>query len=802
MTLYDKIDTIDEQALAGKKALADALLQVGITAVEPNPNNPDSYETFQSYADKIKRLMISNSLILEYHFPENGFEQLTKYKRTLMLPMSGVPINDIAISIINSDTGYTSATTRTLAIEDNAPSLDELNGLTDHLGNKCADSMPEQPEWHDPEYVQCLMDEAGTPSTLTLEDMYSFTVDWGDGSPAQEFISLEETPTSWYHEYTAPGTYDVTINGVFAQIRNVPNWNGLLIVDGQPIYDKDGRNVFSGYNYLTTNRLTKIIAWGNTRLTSLSRCLQGCFSIVSIPTYDTTASFQNVTTAYMFARSSELPALPYDSGAERGLFSNCPLITSFQYAFDLCEALNEQLPALMIDNCSATTIISNMFNGCSGLTSTVPANMFKGLPNLLSASSVFRGTDMSGQVPQGLFDDCPNLSNYALMFANTSVSGVIPPALFASTTVMSVGMFRDTDIIGVDADFLSGHPSGRVFQTYAMFDSCASLTQPIASGTFDTVPTGNLSNMFRMFSYCDIASVPQSILTELAGREDCRCMFAMNKNMTGTVVIPSVPDKETLRPYLGIFAGNTSLDNYASVPRELGGNGLRLFPDDHVGMILMADGTFVEIGDFAYDPDNLPVGWCFYSDETGDRVCALNDAAAQVIDNIALSGETEWLPTYDGPQGYDRDLYSMTPANGMEICQSIVDTPEYAGLKERMPCFKLMEEHSFGIPGVTSYIPSVTELATIAVLSPWLQHACDTIVAAASGNSSLTSDYVYSLDKYDISPSSGAYVSSCQFSPTNLSYSFSWRCDACALNLIGGYSTTFWRFCCVIPKTA
>ena len=59
MALRDKLTTTNEQILAGKKALADALIQVGITAVEPNPNVPDKYETFQSYADKIKRLMVA-----------------------------------------------------------------------------------------------------------------------------------------------------------------------------------------------------------------------------------------------------------------------------------------------------------------------------------------------------------------------------------------------------------------------------------------------------------------------------------------------------------------------------------------------------------------------------------------------------------------------------------------------------------------------------------------------------------------------------------------------------------------------
>ena len=102
MALRDKLTTTSEQLLAGKKAVADALIQVGITAVEPNPNVPDKYETFQSYADKIKRLMISNSLILEYNITGS-----TKLMHTVFLLVYNVPIDDVTIEIINSDSANT-----------------------------------------------------------------------------------------------------------------------------------------------------------------------------------------------------------------------------------------------------------------------------------------------------------------------------------------------------------------------------------------------------------------------------------------------------------------------------------------------------------------------------------------------------------------------------------------------------------------------------------------------------------------------------------------------------------------------
>ena len=112
-TLKEKLEIVEKQILDGKRVLSYALQYAGISAVSPNDNAPDVYETLQSYADKIRRLQLANSLILEFTIPEGN---LTKYKRTVVLPMSGLNFNQIAQDIVNSDTGYTR--TSTLALDE------------------------------------------------------------------------------------------------------------------------------------------------------------------------------------------------------------------------------------------------------------------------------------------------------------------------------------------------------------------------------------------------------------------------------------------------------------------------------------------------------------------------------------------------------------------------------------------------------------------------------------------------------------------------------------------------------------
>ena len=641
MALYDKLDTTDEQILAGKRAIAEALLQVGITAVEPNPNNPDSYETFQSYADKVKRLMISNSLILEYSFPADTWDTLTLYKRTVMLPISASStyVNDLAVQLIESDTGYTpsSATLSTFSTldDDNAPRT-----VTDPFGNTVWDgeSDPEEPEWSRQytDYLQTMESQASIPSTMAIKDLYSYTVDWGDGSPVQEFVSMEETPEAWWHTYENPGTYDVTVNGLFKRIYSAAGWSGELVRDGEFVTDRDGVRVQYDENYASQHALKKIIAWGNTQLDSLYLCCCNAVELESIPTYDTTESFSQVTScSSAFYSNSKLAVIPYDSGAQRGMFSNMPLCQDFARTFQGI-AYSGSIPPLLIENCPDVTNISYMFHAAR-VTGDIPAAMLSGLTSVTVARNVFSRTGISSEIPASLFSSMPNVIRLEQFFYNSAISGIVPAGLFANQYRANIlySFAGECDKLeGVDKDALSGLTADDL-NVQLMFNWCTGMTTPIAEGFFAHL-TGRDVFAADMFHACShIPSVPDTFFEETKDYMDCRGMFGHCINIEKHPPLPTFDTYADIEKYLGLFVNCQAMEGYDTLPRELGGLGARLFPDYHVGMFYLDDGTFVEVGDLYYDPDNMPVGFCVLSDDSYDYVAAWNGRNGTMTDSAS-----------------------------------------------------------------------------------------------------------------------------------------------------------------------
>ena len=230
-TLKEKLEITEQQILDGKRALSYALQYAGVSAVVPNDDVPDEYETFQSYADKIRRLQLANSLIFEFTIPEGN---LTKYKRTVILPISGLNYDTLAQTIINSDTEYQGISTLELEPE---PVVD-THIIKDNWNNDINDGnyqitmdelMEYLPEDEAMEMANA-MEALGVPVAATSSDSevmpladtdanYSYTVEWGDGTSA-EYTSTASTEAI-YHTYDQPGTYDVSINGNFRIIKKM-----------------------------------------------------------------------------------------------------------------------------------------------------------------------------------------------------------------------------------------------------------------------------------------------------------------------------------------------------------------------------------------------------------------------------------------------------------------------------------------------------------------------------------------------------------------------------------------------------
>ena len=651
MSLSTKLDTTDTQILAGKKALADALLQVGITAVEPNPNNPDSYETFQSYADKIKRLMISNSFILEFTIPEEGFDSLTKYKRTLMLPMynNNDELNGLAQQIIESDTGYTSsATISTFSTFDEAG----IGTTMDAWGNTVADGSV---EWIESEESKLMSREAEMwaelakiPAVAAIDEgSFSFTVDWGDGSPAQDFVSMTETPDAWWHTYEQPGTYDVTINGVFKSPYCAAGWLGNIVIDGDYVYDRDGTPVLSANNYFMKAYLNKVIAWGNTQFYYMWRGFCRCSKLVSIPTLDTTNSFEKVIAMSNLFYYSGIQNIPYDTNTMRGLCSNCPELISVAYMFGVTENMTGELPETIYDNCPKINTFTCTFESIPNIRGQVPAKMFAGASGVTSIQRMFESTPIEGELDKDLFANNTELTDMSLAFNGTNIGGIFPAGLFANQSKCQnvAGFVLACNFSSIEPGALSGLSSCVVYTR--MFEE-NDMLESIEPGVVSDIAVNAVAPL--LFSNCSILSaIPCDILSELTDARDARSLFGSCGHISAytgggqTLEIPEVvrSDYQQCMKYSGIVAYCGRLPDYEDIPAELGGNGARLFPQYHVGMICLDDDTMVEPKDFVYNLDNPPIGVCYYSDNSVDKCCCLSALRDNMI-SLQRYTDTHW----------------------------------------------------------------------------------------------------------------------------------------------------------------
>ena len=723
MALRDKLTTTNEQILSGKKALADALIQVGITAVEPNPNVPDKYETFQSYADKIKRLMISNSLILEYEIPD---ENLTKYQRTIFLPHYHQIPDQLIIDIVNSDTGYTPSN----SISTHS-TLDEQNDtIIDVYGNEVADGTKEPVLSELEEYLITnphtdLFDDKPMPLATS---QYSYTVDWGDGSEPCEFIDWETTPEAWYHTYEQPGTYDVTINGIYQYIYSYTNWYGAILLDGQTFYDKDGSICYRLENKATKYRLKKVIAWGNTQLHKTDYGFISSTSLESVPMYDTTNSFNEVVTvSHMFYSNSKLLNIPYDSNSERGLFSNCSKLNQVQLTFSGCYGFSGSIPPKVFSNCPITSMEGTFQN--TNLTGDVPKLMFQGLSTLINCAAIFYDSNLSGSIPEGLFNDCVNLEKCDRMFMGTNVSGIIPSRFFKNTKLSNAKeMFYRTKIEAIDDDAFSESPTDIHGHLFLCRSGLKSFNTDLLHNWPFSWSAKFLALNTSLTGLTGTLDIVQSLsaVTEYHSED----FFGGCTGLTGTIPIPTISQYSDIEHILGMFSGCENLDNYDEIPAELGGNGNRLFHQYHVGQIYLSNGTFVEPKDYVYNENALPLAFCYKSDGTNNFCCGLNDLIYGITTSQANSGMTNTI-------NVSTNNPTHITFDGEENMRIFVESEAYKASPESFPAVYYTTQYNSSVRNdLFWYIPDMGDLFLLASLEFTFNKALTAIIREGGGYTS------------------------------------------------------------------
>lgn len=705
--VYNKLQTNVSQLAISKKGIADALRFNGIT-------NVSDTETFARYAELIRRLKSANAMILEFTIPSTA---VTAYKRTVILPMSlgtagstGASYNSIAKEVIAGDTS-TYATPRKATRKSTSANTEDEHLIEDMYGNIITDGLYTAPitmedvhEYLNEEQTEEFLEAANNLgiSLMSLDNedngimglsddnsafepdataTYSYTVDWGDGTG--EFIyrhtnTYEQNKGAIWHTYTQPGVYNVTINGVFKRLyANTTSWSNW-VENGDTVKDTDGTVLLNGINYNMRFALTSVIAWGNTLLNNMANAFCYCQELTSIPMYDTTNSFIDVTNlSYAFYQCAKLTSLPFNANTNKGLFSGCDKVTTFASCFAYCAGIKSSIPVKLMDGCTSVTSVANMF-GYAGFTGDIPVGLLEGMTALTNASEMFANCKLTGELSADLFKDCPNITSiYRLFYGCTTVTGQLSKDFIgglSKLTDMRQAFYNCKGITGFTSDAFYNIKSDGINCRDAFYGSGITA---IPSGLLSAMTGKNLM-MERMFGNCtSLTSVDSTALANLKVA-NARGIFGGCTALASALPTAN-PDWDTLEGmsrWYGAFA-KTVLSDINTVCIELGGNGERKFTESKVGMILLKDGTYKEGKNYAYDAANQPLGVVYadvYLDKTkmiptlGDgvgNVVAKNDPNA--VHRIFVTVFNDTTKQWTNGQVNAEDITTITNTSNVEV---------------------------------------------------------------------------------------------------------------------------------------
>lgn len=202
------------------------------------------------------------------------------------------------------------------------------------------------------------------------------TLDWGDNSEIVAFGNGDgKTNEKFYHNYTTPKEYTITIKGkiMWSDVYNVGNDNDIkatltsvVISDKEisPIYSLSG----NGNYFSNCEQLTSISDHLFDNCSEEVTNFNGVFyktKITEIPPH----LFEKYTEARGFSgcfqSCHELTSIPED------LFNNCTKVNSFNECFRDCPNL-KTIPGNLFVKCTQVTDFSGCFYYCSSVTSNVP----------------------------------------------------------------------------------------------------------------------------------------------------------------------------------------------------------------------------------------------------------------------------------------------------------------------------------------------------------------------------------------------------------------------------------------------
>jgi surface protein len=292
------------------------------------------------------------------------------------------------------------------------------------------------------------------PVQLPLSGNVNVTIDWGDGSSTQPYISNYPS-----HTYTIAGIYDISVNGSFTTL------GGLYDINTDQ------------FQYLTNFRLTKFqYNIQIPELTSFCSAFSNIENNFTISIADDTITNNVTIMNYMF-----YGAYNFDNPLT---YLNTSNVIEMNGMFIYARSFNRPLTNF---NTSQVTIMSNMFNGAYAFNQSLTnfnTSQVTTMSGMFSYASAFNQDISSWNTSQ--VTDMSDMFDKAVIF-NQNISSWNT----SSVTNMS-GIFSRTSTFNQD---LSSWNTSSVTTMYYMFSEATAFNQDLSSWNISSLT--DAENMFN-----------------------------------------------------------------------------------------------------------------------------------------------------------------------------------------------------------------------------------------------------------------------------------------------------------------
>jgi hypothetical protein len=346
---------------------------------------------------------------------------------------------------------------------------------------------------------------------------YNFIVHWGDGT--SNTITTYNSANR-IHVYSTIGTKKIRIYGLCEGFSVNKNDDKLKYISADHFESAIGLKHLDFYTKDYGDGLTSNFVSVSTTLSNVSTLLD----------------LQNGF------RGSTMTSIP------SGLLDGCINVTNMRAIFHSCLNVSA-IPANLLDYNTVLRDTSEMFMWDSLIT-VIPTDFFKYNTELYGNCGTFAGTYITS-IPSGLLDTCTKVFNGSFIGTCSQLTS-IPSGLFRYCTQMKhidSGFTGCVSLTSLPSDLFQYNTVLQGLES--TFEGCTGLTA-IPAGLFDNIPGGEgqfQMNFTKTFKGC----------TSLDGNAP----DIWTSKYTG----------DHLYAATECFAGDTGLDNYASIPAAWGGGG-------------------------------------------------------------------------------------------------------------------------------------------------------------------------------------------------------------------------------------